>query len=109
MNNSLLIETKNIIDYLVSQGLFREITSVKPIDNGASGAKLLDITDKYGRYVIKHMHKLFCENNSNMLSSYEREWKFYSIFKENSMFIIPKVIHIEENSDYGMIIVFPHW
>ncbi|NSW92430.1 MAG: aminoglycoside phosphotransferase family protein [Firmicutes bacterium] len=109
MNNTPLSEPYFIINYLEKQGLFNEIILVTSINNGASRAKLIDVTDRRGRYVIKHTHPLLCENDINMMYFYEKEWKFYSLFQENAELTIPQVIYIERNPDYGNIIVFPHY
>lgn len=109
MSNIPLSEPHFIINYLERQGIFNDIISVTSINNGASGAKLIDITDRQGRYVIKHTHPLLCQNDNNIMSSYEREWEFYSLFQESISLPIPKVIYIERNPDYGNIIVFLYY
>lgn len=109
MDNISLVEPNFIANYLEKKGIFIDIISVTPINLGASGAKLIDVTDRKGHYVIKHTDPSLRENDSNILSSYEREMEFYSLFQENISLPIPKVIYIERNSDYGSIIVFLYY
>lgn len=109
MNNISLSEPYFIVSYLEKQGIFTDIISVTPINLGASGARLIDITDIQGRYVVKHTYPSLLQNENNIVSSYEREWEFYSRFKENIPLPIPKVIYIERNQEYGNIIVFPYY
>jgi aminoglycoside phosphotransferase (APT) family kinase protein len=109
MNNISLLDPNFIVNYLEKKGIFIDIISATPINLGASGAKLIDITDRQGRYVIKHTNPSLRQNHNNMLSSYERELEFYSLFQQNIPLPIPKIIYIERNSDYGNIIVFPYY
>lgn len=109
MTNITLSEPNPIVNYLERKGIFTDITSVTPIDLGASGAKLIDVTDTQGRYVIKHTHLSLHQNDNDTASSYERELNFYSLSEENISLPIPKAIYIERNQDLGNIIVFPYY
>ena len=109
MNNQSTGESAPIIDYLQERGLFTAVQSLEPLRNGASGAKVYRVIDQAGSYVVKHTHPSLCGGDQHLLSSYERELRFYSVVDSGTFPAVPQALHVENNPELGFILVLPNY
>lgn len=97
-----------IISYLEQQRVFTDVQLVDQLRRGASGAKVYRVCDGTGCYVVKHTPP-YCGEDQQLLSSYQREWKFYSTVHHDTVPMIPQVLYIQNDPEIGIVLVFPYY
>jgi len=95
------IRIKNIVKYLTDKKVFTDITSIEPINTGASGAKLFLISDSKNNYVLKNAH----HNNGGHINSYINEYDFYKLNDKLKLPFVPETLYYENHRDYGIVLV----
>jgi len=98
----------HLLPHLHAKGVFRGVAQAVEITSGGSGARLLDVTDGDGRYVVKTtFHSPYI--HEERLRSYKREYDFYGLCRNDPVSFAPEIIHLEHHDDFGIVVVMKHY
>jgi hypothetical protein len=95
----------DIINYLKQEKVFDDVNGYNEVKTGASGARIYEVEASNGHFIVKYVQKDECKIE-DAWSLYEREWKFYSVFKDLKISFLPKVNYIKKEEDKNIVMVF---
>ena len=98
------MDIREILNYLESKGVLKNIQTVEPVTLGQGGAKIYKIETNSNNYILKTAYlSLSCDENT--MSSYRKELNFYRLNEKLKLPFVPKAFYCEEPPKYGILIL----
>lgn len=92
------------VEYLKKKNIFIGNVATEPINVGASGANLCNVSDNSGSYALKVSHDS-TSDDPNRLAAFAKEYAFYRLNEKLQLPYVPKLKYSENSPEYGWILV----